>query len=176
MRVVQKVFGQLRINTLWQWKGYTNFLNISQIVVFMRLNIILHKILLEYSQFVAASAVFVFTFFCISLRFPEDFGSIGRGWGGFIALESHIICSSNKSCMKTKEDIVCFTLNSIFLIDKKWRLRIGKRCVRTSLFFAIWFPICFSFSSLFSPLSLFCSSPLYHASFAPSHLRYAYLI
>ena len=37
----------------------------------------------------------------------------------FLAVESHIICSLKKSCMKTKVDIVCFTLNSVFLIDPK---------------------------------------------------------
>ena len=38
----------------------------------------------------------------ISLGLPEDFGSVAkRGWGGYLALESHLICSSIKSCLKT---------------------------------------------------------------------------
>ena len=41
------------------------------------------------------------------------------GGGGFLAFKSHIICASKKSCMKIKVDIVCFSLNSIFLIDPK---------------------------------------------------------
>ena len=110
------VWRQLCINTLWQWKGYTDFLNIGQIVVFMNLNMVLYEILLKYSQFVAESALF-FTF-CIFLGLP-DFGSIAKkgGEGGILALESQIICSLKKSCMKTKVDIVSFTLNSVFLID-----------------------------------------------------------
>ena len=39
--------------------------------------------------------------------------------GGFLALKSHIICSSKTSCMETKAVIVCFYLNSVFLIDPK---------------------------------------------------------
>ena len=42
-----------------------------------------------------------------------------REWGGCLAVGSHIICSSKKACMKTKVDIVCFTLNIVFLIDRK---------------------------------------------------------
>ena len=55
----------------------------------------------------------------ISLGLPKDFGSILKkgGGGGFLALKSHIICSSKKSCMKIKVNIMCFSLNSIFLID-----------------------------------------------------------
>ena len=118
----------------------------------------------------------------ISLGLPEDFGSIAKKGvgGGFLALKSHIICSSKKSCMKIKVDIVCFSLNSIFLIDPK-----NDDCAEGKdahgflfffFFFAIWspfFPLLF-FS--FSPLCLFLSSPLCHASFAPSHLGYAHLI
>ena len=37
------------------------------------------------------------------------------GGGGFLALESQIICSSKKSCMKTKA--VSFTLNSVLPTD-----------------------------------------------------------
>ena len=47
------------------------------------------------------------------------FDLLDKGVGGFLALESHIICSSKKSCMKTKVDIVCFTLNTVFLIYPK---------------------------------------------------------
>ena len=115
----------------------------------------------------------------ISLGLPEEFGSIAKKGVGvdFLALKSHI-CSSKKSCMKTKVDIVCFSLNSVFLIDpKKWRLRKGKRCTGFFFFFfAIWSQILFLLFFSFSPLSLFLSSPLYHASFAPSHLGYAHLI
>ena len=99
------------------------------------------------------------------------------GGGGFLALKSHTIYSTKRSCLETKADIVCFSLNSVFLFDPK-----NDDCAEEKdahrllffffLFFAIWSPIFYSFSSL----SLFLSSPLYHASFAPSHLGYAHLI
>ena len=97
-----------------------------------------------------------------------------RGGGRFLALKSHIICSSKKSCMKTKVDIVCFTVNSVFLIDPK-NDDCTEEKMRTDFFsfLFLWSPI---FSSSFSPFSLFFSSPLYHASFTPSHLGYAHLI
>ena len=51
----------------------------------------------------------------ISLGLREDFGSIAKKGvgGGFLALKSHIICSTKKSCVKTKADIVCFSLNRL---------------------------------------------------------------
>ena len=72
----KSVWRQLRINTLWQWKGYTNFLNTGQIVVFMHLHMVWYEILLKYSQFVPESALL--SLFCISLGLPEDFGSIAK--------------------------------------------------------------------------------------------------
>ena len=108
------------------------------------------------------------------------------GGGGFLALKSRIICSSEKSCMETKADIVCFSLNSVFLIDKENDDCAEEKDAHGLLFFFFcdlvpnFFLLFFSFSplSLFlsSSLSLFLSSPLYHAPFAPSHLRYAHLI
>ena len=100
------------------------------------------------------------------------------GGGGFLALKSHIICSSKKSCMKTKVDIVCFSLNSIFLIDPKNDDCAGEKDAHKRLFFFFCdlVPIFFLLFFSFSPLSLFLSSPLYHASFAPSRLGYAHLI
>ena len=79
-----------------------------------------------------------------------------KGWGGCLALESHVICSSKQSCMKTKVDIVCFILNSVFLIDqkkrkkKRRRLRRGKRCARTSFFLRFDPYFCLLFCSFFS--------------------------
>ena len=98
------------------------------------------------------------------------------GGGGFLALKSHIICSFKQSCMKTKADIVCFSLNSVFLIDPE-----NDDCVEEKdaqwLFVSCDFVPNFSLLFFsFSPLSLFLSSPLYHAPFAPSHLGYAHLI
>ena len=56
----------------------------------------------------------------MSLGLSDDFGSIAKMVvGGFLALKSHIICSSKKSCMKTNVDIVCFSIKSVFLIDPK---------------------------------------------------------
>ena len=82
--------------------------------------------------------------------------------------------------MKIKVDIVCFSLNSIFLIDPKNDDCAEEKDAHGLLFFFFFlrfgphfFPLLF-FS--FSPLSLFLSSPLYHASFAPSHLGCAHLI
>ena len=71
----KSVWRQLRINTLRQWKGYTNFLNIDQIVLFMHLNMVWYEILLKYK-------IGTFFTFYISLGLPEDFGSIAkkRGW------------------------------------------------------------------------------------------------
>ena len=84
----------------------------------MHLNIVWYDILLKYSQSRAELSLFFTS--CLSLGLPEDFGSIAkRGWGGLLALKSPIICSSIKSCMKTKGDMVCFTLNSVFLIVQK---------------------------------------------------------
>ena len=101
------------------------------------------------------------------------------GGGGLLALKIHIICSSKKSCMKTNVDIVCFSLSSMFLIDPK-----NDDCAEEKdahgLFFFFFFcdliPNFFLLFFSFSPLSLFLSSLLYHASFAPSHLGYAHLI
>ena len=70
--------------------------------------------------------------------------------------ESHLICLSKASCMKTKVDIECFTLNSVFLIGPK-----HDDCAEEEDAHG---------------LSLFLSSPLYRASFASSHLGYAHLI
>ena len=120
-------------------------------------------------------------FSLISLGRPEDFGSIAkRGWGGFLALKSHIICSSKKSCMKTKVDIVCFSLNSVFLIDQKKKKKKNDDCAEEKdahgLLFVFFFcdlvPIFFtSFSPVFL---LFPSSFL--LLFTMHLLRYAYLI
>ena len=90
-----------------------------------------------------------------------------RGRGGYLALESHIICSSIRSCMESKVDVVCYTLNSIFLIGPKMMTAQRKK-MRTD-FFCDLIPDFSSFSSSFF-------SALYHASFAPSHLGYAHLV
>ena len=175
--VSKSVWRQLRINTLWQWKGYTNFLNIGGIVLFMHLNMVWYEILLKYSQSGAESAFF-FTFLYI-LRTARGFWKYckKRGGGGCLALKSHIICSSKKSCVETKADIVCFSLNNVFLIDPKMTTTQRKK-VRTDFFFflffcdffffAIWSPIFSSFSSLFL---LFPSS--FHLVFTTHLLRLA---
>ena len=117
----------------------------------------------------------------ISLGLPEDFGSIAKkGVGsGFLDLKNHIICSSKKSCMETKADKVCFSLNSVFLIDPKNDDCAGEKDAHGfpffsffPPFFSIWSPIVCSFSSLFL---LFLSFSLYHASFAPFDLDLAAL-
>ena len=103
---------------------------------------------------------FMFSFFLTSLGLPEDFGSIAkRVWGGFLTHGTHIICSSKTSCMKTKVDIVCFTLNIVFLIDPK-----NDGCAEDFLFFAIWSSI---FSSFSSPFLLF---PSYFLLLFTTHL------
>ena len=95
---------------------------------------------------------------CLSLGLPEDFGSIAnRGRGGLLALESPIICSSIKSCMKTKGDMVCFTLNNVFLIVQKHDdcaeekdaglLGVFFVVVFLLFFFFFFFFYCFSFFS-----------------------------
>ena len=114
----------------------------------------------------------------LSLGLSEDFGSIAKkGMGGFLALESHIICSSKNSCMKTKLDIVCFTPNSVFLIDQNNDDCAEEKDAPVLLFFFFDFiPSSFLIFLSFSSLSLCISSLLYHASFAPSHLGYACLI
>ena len=76
----------------------------------MHLNTFLYEMLLKYRQFVAESPLVLL--FCISLGLPADFGSVAKGdGGGYLALETHITCSSIKSCMKMKVNIVCFSLN-----------------------------------------------------------------
>ena len=84
----------------------------------MCLNMVLSEILFKYSHLVSELALF--SLFCISLGLPEDFGIVAkRGLGQYLTLESHLICSLLKSCMKTKVETVCFTLNSVFLIGPK---------------------------------------------------------
>ena len=115
-------------------------------------------------------------FHSISLGLSEDFGSIAkRGRGRFLAHRSHIICSSKTSCTKRKVSIVCFTLNSIFLIDKRMTTAQRKK-IRMDFFFCDLIPSCFLLFFSFSPLFLFLSSPLYYPSLVPSHLGYAHLI
>ena len=144
----------------------------------MHLNMVWYENLLKYSQFVPESTLFAFWYI---LRTARGFWKYCKKGGGLLALKSHIICSSKKSCLKRKVDIVCFSLSSLFLIDPKMTTAQRKK-MRTDFFFffffffAIWSPIFFLLFFSFSPLSLFLSSPLYHASFAPSHLGYAHLI
>ena len=80
------------------------------------------------------------------------------GGDGFLALKSHIICSSKKSCMKTKADIVCFSLNSVFLIEKKKRTTAQRKKMRTDFFF--FFFLRFGYQSFPPSLLFFSSFPL----------------
>ena len=68
------------------------------------------------------------------------------GGGGLLALKSHIICSSKKSCMKTKVDIVCFSLSSLFLIDPKMTTAQRKK-MHTALPYTIKTPDIIAFLS-----------------------------
>ena len=47
-----------------------------------------------------------FYIICISSGLPRDFGSVEKGgWGGYLDLESHLLCSAIIYYMKTKLDI-----------------------------------------------------------------------
>ena len=89
-----------------------------------------------------------------------------QGGGGYLVIESHLICSSIKSCMKTKVDIGCFILNSVFLTGPKDEDCAEEKGVHGLPFFFQFDP---QFFSSFS-------SPFYHASSMPSHLGYAHLV
>ena len=92
-----------------------------------------------------------------------------KGVGWILALESHTFCSSKNILHENKflglglglVDIVCFTLNSVFLIDLKNNDCAEEKDAHGSFFLLLFDPLFLIFLSFFSffPLPFFPSLP-----------------